>query len=82
MEVPSIFEMWNDLVLWQKVVVGMLIPVTIALAVYGKVAGQISEDDESGFIDLSIFKKDRLKLFGIAVLLLLFTFIVLPYVLF
>lgn len=82
MEVPSIFEIWNGLVLWQNVVVGVLVPATIALITYGKVTGQISEDDESGFIDLSVFKKDRLKLFGIVVLLFLFTFIVLPYVLF
>ncbi|MFT7559359.1 MAG: hypothetical protein ACI93R_001269 [Flavobacteriales bacterium] len=82
MEVPSIFEIWNGLVLWQKVVVGMLIPATIALATYGKVTGKIPEDDDSGLIDLSIFKNDRFKLFGIAVLLFLFTFIVLPYILF
>ena len=61
---------------------GTLAPITVALITYGLIAGQTSEGDESEFLDLSMFKKDRLKLFGVAGVLLIATFFILPYLLF
>lgn len=82
MENHSIFEIWAGLVLWQKVVVGLLISIVVVLTVYGISTDKISDGDDSEIVDLSIFSKDRLKLFGIAALLFILVFIGVPYVLF